>query len=462
MDAYRNNDALDTPEMDAERARLDAEMDAERARLDAVLKGYLDQEKELEATVGKRRTNLRDAKKALVDVRILIGTCFIERLKPEITPYGEQTKYMEEKAREWGFKLSKAYDNMRYARLHQHDPDRYSSARLAELSVKDVRALHSQLGDDQVAIGRVRERLTAQDADNAVEVAALFIARTDQRDLRRMAGLQQQGVKTKAFRGWIAGAVMRRGEPMTEEERSRGLSKLMVDSGAYTESRRGIGIDIDRYCAQLSANPWIKTYANLDKIDPDLPEAGATVSHRNFRYMRERGLDPMPVYHDRERIYWLEKYIHEEGCSYIGLGDVAGSTVQRNRVFFDRCFKVIRNAGRPIKVHAFGVAHESTLMRILSRVRIRLPGSKKHKRPGTQTCRGSEMPCGEHRYTSGRITIGGMRPRRCLKPTMHNALNARSEKIRNGATSISSSWCLGLRTFGGSPRCRSCTIGTSW
>ena len=24
MDAYRNNDALDTPEMDAERARLDA------------------------------------------------------------------------------------------------------------------------------------------------------------------------------------------------------------------------------------------------------------------------------------------------------------------------------------------------------------------------------------------------------------------------------------------------------
>ncbi len=162
MDAYRNNDALDTPEMAAERARLDAEMDAERARLDAVLKGYLDQEKKLEATVGKRRTNLRDAKKALADVRILIGTCFIERLKPEITPYGEQTKYMEEKAREWGFKLSKAYDNMRYARLHQHDPDRYSSARLAELSVKDVRALHSQLGDDQVAIGRVSERLTAQ------------------------------------------------------------------------------------------------------------------------------------------------------------------------------------------------------------------------------------------------------------------------------------------------------------
>jgi hypothetical protein len=152
------------------------------------------------------------------------------------------------------------------------------------------------------------ERLAAQDTDNAVEAAVLFIARTNQRDLRRMAGLQQQGVKTKAFRGWIAGAVFRRGPSpaLTEEERSRGLSKLMVDSGAYTESTRGIDIDIDHYCDRLIANPWIKTYANLDKINPDLPEEGATVSYQNFKYMRERGLDPMPVYHDRENISHLQ------------------------------------------------------------------------------------------------------------------------------------------------------------
>ncbi len=69
----------------------------------------------------------------------------------------------------------------------------------------------------------------------------------------------------------------------------------------------------------------------------------------------------MPVYHDRENISHLQTYI-DEGCSYIGLGDIAGSTVKRNRVFFDQCFKVIQNAGRPIRTHAFGVAHEATLV----------------------------------------------------------------------------------------------------
>ncbi len=56
--------------------------------------------------------------------------------------------------------------------------------------------------------------------------------------------------------------------------------------------------------------------------------------------MRSRGLNPIPVYHLGENISWLRKYI-DEGCDYIGLSPLPGSTTARNWVFFDECFEDI-------------------------------------------------------------------------------------------------------------------------
>jgi hypothetical protein len=156
---------------------------------------------------------------------------------------------------------------------------------------------------------------------------------------------------------------MRRGEPMTEEERARGLSNIFVDSGAYAELTQGIEANVDLYCDRLIANPSLKLYANLDVIDHEDPERGAMASYQNYRHMRSRGLDPVPAFHAGEDFPWLQTYI-DEGCSYIALGGVASthSTVQRNWAFFNQCFKIIGKAGRPIKTHVFGVAHEATLV----------------------------------------------------------------------------------------------------
>ena len=278
------------------------------------------------------------------------------------TPRRQKREYLEAKARELGFKLRKAYDNRLYARLHRHNPTHFNCARLARLSVEEVREHASQLSENPIAIGKVTERLTAQITDNAVEAAGMILARTNYRDRRRLTELQQQGIKAEALGVWIAGSVLRRGEPMTEAERSLGLSNLLVNSGAWRAFTQGIIVGLDPYCDVLHANPWIKLYANLDHIDPNDPEEGALLSYRNFKLMRGRGLDPMAVYHYGERIYCLERYLHEEGVSYIGLGGVAGNQPQRNAVFFERCFKLIEKAGRPIKVHAFGIAHPATLL----------------------------------------------------------------------------------------------------
>jgi len=341
MSPDRDND-FDTPEMDAERARLDAALLARAHRINALEDDHRRQAEEI------------------VQERILFGIDLERRM--ELTPYGEKTRYMRAKAREWGYEERKAYDNRYYAALHQSNPTQFSFARLAKLTVQEVREEHNRLGENQVAIGTIAEGLAAQKTENAVEVAALLLARTNPRDRRRLVERRQQGLKDKALWGWITASVMRRGEPMTEEERSRGLSKLMVDSGAYTESTQGIDIDIDAYCDVLLKNPWIETYANLDKINYDEPEEAAVASYQNFQHMRSRGLDhPIPVYHAGENISWLRKYI-DEGCDYIGLSGVANSDVRRNQVFFDRCFKIIGKAGRPIKTHAFGVAHEATLV----------------------------------------------------------------------------------------------------
>ncbi len=337
-----DNDAFDTPEDQAERDRLDA-----------LLPGYVAQQKTLEAAAEK-------IDEELADVRILLGQVFEDRMAR--TPPRQKVAWLRAKARELGFELRKAYDNRLYARLHRHNPDYYDRARLARLSVEEVREHAARISENPIAIGKVMERRTAQIADNAVEAAGMILARTKYRDRHRLTELQQQGIKAEALRVWIASSVLRRGEPMTDAERRLGFIKLLLDSGAFRAYTQGIDVDLNAYCDVLLANRWIKLYVNLDRIDPNDPEEGARISYQNFKHMRGRELDPMAVYHYGERIYHLERYLHEEGVSSIGLGGVASNQPQRNAVFFARCFKVIEKAGRPIKVHAFGIAHPATLL----------------------------------------------------------------------------------------------------
>ena len=339
----RDEDGIPPLDLEAERDRLDAALLADSVRLN-----------ELDADIGSLKIER-------VEVRVRFGTNLDRRL--EITLHGDKGRYVREMARVWGFEGRTAHHNRWYARLYQDDPNHFNFAFLANLTVAEVLdAYRDRLGNERA--GRIADRRQAQAIDNAVEAAALIRTRQNQTDQRRLHQLRQQGIKQEAFERWTSAVIFRRGTPLPEEERGRGLSKLLIDSGAYTASTQDIEINIDEYCEFLIQNPWITPYVNLDNINPDDPEDGAHVSHQNFRHMRQRGLNPIPVFHAGEDFAWLRKYIFEEGSEHIGLGGVAGSrSIERNWAFFDQCFAVIEKCGRPIKTHAFGVAHEATLLR---------------------------------------------------------------------------------------------------
>ena len=77
-----------------------------------------------------------------------------------------------------------------------------------------------------------------------------------------------------------------------------------MDSGAYLAWRHHKTIDVAAYCTFLHANRYIHTYINVDEINPRDPEESGLRSFQNFLKMRQRGLDPMPVFHVRET--WVD------------------------------------------------------------------------------------------------------------------------------------------------------------
>jgi hypothetical protein len=353
MSAPRVASGADMPDED------ESDLEAERARLDAALLADAAHLNELD----EAEENLKIER---VEVRVRFGANLDRRL--EITPHKQKRKFMREEARRWGFEWRKAHDNRIFARVHRADPERLNCARLAQMTVPEVWEEWRHLNGNDAAAGKIAERRSAQAIDNAVEAFALINARSNQRDLRRLLDLEQHGVKRTAYRAWLSGSIVRQGTQLSEEERRRGLSRLFIDSGAYSELTQDLEIDIDEYCDRLDRvleNPAIPILcANLDHIDHADPQHGALVSYRNFKRMRQRGLDPLAVFHAGEPFYWLEKYIYDEGCQYICLGGVAGphSTIARNWAFFNKCDEIIAKSGRQIETHAFGVASEATLL----------------------------------------------------------------------------------------------------
>ena len=141
---------------------------------------------------------------------------------------------------------------------------------------------------------------------------------------------------------------------------------LMIDSGAYTAWRSGNPIDLSKYAEYLQrVGSEVYSYINLDVIPGERgdkhPSASqveecAKQSWRNYIKLKKLGLNPMPVFHRGERIYWLEKILGE-GCDYIGLGGIAFGTHSLRKLWLDQAFSYLcRDRGYPpVKLHGFGV-----------------------------------------------------------------------------------------------------------
>jgi hypothetical protein len=147
----------------------------------------------------------------------------------------------------------------------------------------------------------------------------------------------------------------------------------MLDSGAFSAWVRGSKLDLDDYIAYCLKNrEYCDIIVNMDVIpgefgrvpSADEVEASAQKSWDNLIYMEQFGLKPMPVFHQGERFYWLEKLI-AHGCTYIGISPANDRTTAQKRLWLDDVFSaIVDDEGRAtIQTHGFGVTSIDLLFR---------------------------------------------------------------------------------------------------
>jgi len=106
---------------------------------------------------------------------------------------------------------------------------------------------------------------------------------------------------------------------------------IFMDSGAYSAWKKNVVIDIDQYIE------FIKTYHIGKYIVLDVvgnPEQ----TYKNLKYMEDKGLQPIPVFHLGSDFKYLEQLVNNEYYN-ICLGGTVGTHRNKKIEFFDECFK---------------------------------------------------------------------------------------------------------------------------
>lgn len=152
------------------------------------------------------------------------------------------------------------------------------------------------------------------------------------------------------------------------------ISKLFIDSGAWSAHSVGKEVDVDDYIKFLNKyDEYFYIFAQVDKIPgkfrqiktkEELLEA-PDLSWKNYLYMKDKVKSRdklLPVFHQGEDFKWLEnmlEYTHEDTgkhISYIGISPANDSSIQGKLVFVNKCFEIIKKSSNPnVKTHAFGM-----------------------------------------------------------------------------------------------------------
>jgi hypothetical protein len=222
---------------------------------------------------------------------------------------------------------------------------------IVELGVDN--AIRQKLGRESRGVS---ESVAAQHKDNA-EWFAAFIALLPRKIQNEAIQRLDQGWEPREFVKAVRDLLP---PPLRLRRPGAGIEQLMVDSGKFSEYNSDAYIDPDAYCTFIEkhrdlADVWVSS----DHIDPDDPQRSAKISLENFKMMRARGLDPMPVFHFRDPFDYLRRYLDHFGCRYIGLG--GGINGNEGDDFCAKSWEIIADYPQT-QVHALGVGRANLLL----------------------------------------------------------------------------------------------------
>jgi hypothetical protein len=149
--------------------------------------------------------------------------------------------------------------------------------------------------------------------------------------------------------------------------------QITLDSGAFGSWTRQEPIRIEDYIPFVhECAPYLHSYINLDCIPSKKGrprtfsdvEVAAETSFRNLQTMRAAGLQPMAVFHQGERIEWLQKML-ADGTDIIGISTAKNYRRLPQQQWLDIVFSVLTDdEGRPlVRIHGLGIGHYDWLQR---------------------------------------------------------------------------------------------------
>ena len=126
-----------------------------------------------------------------------------------------------------------------------------------------------------------------------------------------------------------------------------------IDSGAFSAMSLGKAINIDQYCNFIK-EMQIPLYANLDVI------GNSESSLKNYEYMVNKGLKPLPVFHWKENIIYLDKILDSD-IDYFCLGGMV--TANNLDEWLLPVWQHIYRKRPDIKVHGFGLTDVAFILK---------------------------------------------------------------------------------------------------
>ena len=149
--------------------------------------------------------------------------------------------------------------------------------------------------------------------------------------------------------------------PTRDVDATRGLGlDMFLDSGAFTAFSKGAVIDVDRYAEYIHrTNDYWTVNSCLDAI------GDAQGSWDNLKALESQGCNVAPVFHCREDVSWLVKYL-DHGYDYILLGGMVPESTRWLHDWLDWLWGdyLTNDDGTPrVKVHGFGLTDQFLMFR---------------------------------------------------------------------------------------------------